>query len=66
LADGLADAEETNQGSKSQNKAGEAAVRADAARPNKNGIRRDGFTDIVPLGMGGSSLAPEVRGRLLE
>ena len=25
-----------------------------------NGIKRDGFTDVVLLGMGGSSLAPEV------
>lgn len=32
----------------------------DRLRQFAEGIRRDGFTDIVLLGMGGSSLAPEV------
>jgi glucose-6-phosphate isomerase len=32
----------------------------DRLRSFADGIRRDGFTDVVLLGMGGSSLAPEV------
>jgi len=33
---------------------------ADRLRDFAEGVRRDGFTDVVLLGMGGSSLAPEV------
>jgi transaldolase/glucose-6-phosphate isomerase len=36
------------------------AASLDRIRTFAEGVRRDGFTDVVLLGMGGSSLAPEV------
>lgn len=36
------------------------AASVDRVRTFANGVRQDGFTDVVLLGMGGSSLAPEV------
>ena len=41
------------------------AASLDRIRTFAEGVRRDGFTDVVLLGMGGSSLAPEVLRQVL-
>lgn len=43
-----------------------AAAPADALARLAEGVRGDGFTDVLLLGMGGSSLGAEVVGRVLE